>query len=161
VNVAAARSDGIELVARAALVPRLSVGASYTYLHTEVTDAGLDNGPDAGFVEGERLLRRPTNRAGLNARYSLTGWGVLALNIDHVGNREDRDFSNFPAERVVLPAYTKVDVAGEVVVLRSRGQLPSVRLTVRIENLFNREYQEVVGFPARGRMVFVGGRLGK
>jgi vitamin B12 transporter len=161
VNVAAARSAGVELEARVLMSSWFSLRSNYTYLHTEVTDAGLDTGPDAGFVEGERLLRRPTHRAGLNVRYSAPGLGNLAFSIHHVGNREDRDFSSSPVERVELPAYTKVDLAGELIVLRSRGQFPGLRLTARVENLFDRNYQEVVGFPARGRVILVGGRFGK
>jgi len=160
VNLASASSSGLELEVRIAASPRFAVSAGYTYLRTEVTDAGVDTDADAGFVEGQRLLRRPRHRGGVNARYSWRGWGLLAANLDYVGGRDDRDFSTYPATRVELPAYLKLDVAGEITLMHRQGGRPEVKLTARIDNVLDSEYQEVVGFPARGRVIFVGGRLG-
>jgi vitamin B12 transporter len=160
VNVAAAASSGVEIEARTAESYPFGLRASYTYLRTEVTDAGLDTGPDVGFVEGERLLRRPVHRGTLNAQYGRSGLGLVAVNFDYVGDRSDRDFSVFPAERVVLPHYVRVDLAGELTVLRSVPSRTSVTITARVENVLDGEHQEVVGFPARGRVILVGARLG-
>ena len=60
-NIAAADARGLELEAIATSSIGLTLRAGYTYLHTEVTDAGFDEGAGASFVEGERLLRRPTH----------------------------------------------------------------------------------------------------
>jgi len=160
VNVAAAKATGLELEARTHLMPRVAIGGRYSLVNTEVADAGLDTGPDAGFVQGERLLRRPTHQWGLDALLRYGERGSLALNIAYVGSREDRDFSVIPARRIELSDYLKIDAAGEFAVTRSSGSRPSVTLSARLENVLNVTYQEVVGFPARGRTVTVGVRLG-
>ncbi len=160
VNVAAAKASGVELEARTSLMGRVALGASYSLVLTEVTDAGLDAGPDAGFVQGERLLRRPKHQLALNALLRYEQRGSLALNVDYVGSRDDRDFSVMPARRLELPGYFKIDAAGELTVAWSSGLRPRVTLSARLENVLNVAYQEVVGFPARGRTVTVGVRFG-
>jgi vitamin B12 transporter len=160
VNVAAAKASGLELEARTFLLPRVTLGGRYSLVRTEVTDAGLDTGPDAGFVQGERLLRRPTHQLGLDALLGYEERGSLALHIDYVGSRDDRDFSGIPARRIELSDYLKIDAAGEFTVTRSSGARPSVTLSARLENVLNIAYQEAVGFPTRGRTVTVGVRFG-
>lgn len=160
-NVAAADASGIELTFRAGIGAGLTLGADYTYLATAVTDAGFDSEPDDAFVVGERLLRRPTNHVSAFARYRFPGDRLLlGLRIDHVGDRDDRDFSQFPTARVTLPSYTRVDLNGEIEIVSRRSAFLDISLSGRVENLFDRQYQEVVGFPARGRVVFLGGKIG-
>jgi outer membrane cobalamin receptor len=52
-----------------------------------------------------------------------------------------------------------VDLGGEVELPRLAATLPAVVLTARVENVLDQDYQEVFGFPARGRVVLVGGRV--
>ena len=73
-----------------------------------------------------------------------------------MGGREDRDFSTFPAERVVLKRYRTVNVSMEVPLLSQAGATPTLRLLLRGENLLDAAYEEVVGFPAPGRALYVG-----
>jgi len=160
VNVAAAQAVGLELETRVSLLPALRLGASYSLVHTEVTDAGLDTLPGAGFVQGERLLRRPTHQLGLDALFRYEERGSLALDINYVGSRDDRDFSIMPARRIELSDYLKIDAAGEFTVTKSSGSRPSVTLSARLENVLNLAYQEAVGFPARGRTITLGARFG-
>jgi len=157
-NVATARADGVELEARVHPAPGFSVGAQYTYLRTEVTDAGTLPADDAAFRLGDRLLRRPTHSVALDAR--ATAGRVRASGaVRRVGARADADFAAFPAVRLTLPAHTVVDLGGEVELPRFTAALPAVVLTARVENVFDETYQEVFGFPARGRIVLVGGRV--
>lgn len=152
-NVGAAASRGLELEARGAVGP-LGIDASYTYLETEVLDPGLAT--DAGFVEGEPLLRRPAHSGSLTGRYA-DGAGSVALTITTAGEREDLDFAaGFPAPRVTLPAYTTVDLAAERV-LPIDG--PVVTALLRVENALDTEYQSVAGFPGLGRVVRIGLRF--
>jgi vitamin B12 transporter len=160
-NVAAADASGIELTFRAGVGAGLTLGGDYTYLATAVTDAGFDSDRDDAFVVGERLLRRPTNHVSAFARYRFPGDRLLlGLRIDHVGDRDDRDFSQFPTARVTLPSYTRVDLNGAIKIVSRRSAFLDISLSGRVENLFDRQYQEVVGFPARGRVVFFGGKIG-
>ncbi len=158
VNLAAASADGAEIEIEA--VPRrgLRVAASYTYLRTEVTDAGVLPDDDAAFRAGDRLLRRPTHSLGVRAQAQL-GRGGLFADLRWIGSRADADFGTFPAQRVELPPHAVVGLAGEWTVVRATGRHPGVLLTFRVDNLFDEPYAEAVGFPARGRTVLVGGRL--
>ena len=65
-NVAKASSRGLEAEGSAGAGP-FQLTASYTWLDTEVRDAGFDEGAGATFVEGEPLLRRPRHAASATA----------------------------------------------------------------------------------------------
>ena len=67
-NVAEARSRGLEATAQMPAGP-LRLSAGYTYLDTEVLDAGFDEGDGAVFVEGEALIRRPDHQLTLGGSY--------------------------------------------------------------------------------------------
>ena len=157
-NVAAANASGVEatLYLRPAGPVRGSI--SYTRLATKVTDAGFDSGDAATFVENERLLRRPGDALTARADAALGDRLRLGAAVSWVGTRDDIRFAPFPepSRRVVLPSYTTVGLSAGVTVLRERGGTPGLDLTGRVENLFDQEYEQAVGFPARGRGLFVG-----
>ncbi|MFQ5703143.1 MAG: TonB-dependent receptor plug domain-containing protein [Gemmatimonadales bacterium] len=157
-NVASADASGVELGARV-LHRSFSGTVNYTYLDTEVTDAGFDMGAGANFVKGERLLRRPTGKFNVTGRYRLHRLSIGATLL-HVAKRDDRDFSTFPATPVTLPSYTKVDLGGEYTIVTRKGAIPGFTLTGRVENLFDVAYQEVLKFPSRGRTIYLGGEVG-
>ncbi len=159
-NIAEARASGVELQVTAVPVPQLTVAGNISLLDTEVTDAGFDAGdPEATFALGERLLRRPEVVFSMTASYHVPGRGSATAGVHHVGDRIDRDFSSFPASRVVLASYTTVELSGEATILRNDAGTPDVTATARVENLFDEDYQSVFGFPARGRTIFLGARL--
>ena len=155
-NVTAADASGVELEVVVQPIPALSVGAAYTYLDTEVTDPGFDTGLGGEFVAGQRLLRRPTRTFSARTRYRLNDRAVFGVVVNHVGDRDDRNFSTFPAEPVVLDPYTTVELSGEAVVIRGSDSRPALVATARIENALQQAYVEVLGFPARGRTLLVG-----
>ena len=157
-NVAKARSRGLEAEGSAGAGP-FQLTASYTWLDTEVRDAGFDEGASATFVEGEPLLRRPRHAANATAFIRVAEWVGLELSACRTGERSDRDFSTYPATPVALPAYTVVDLSAEIEIAGARGARPGFTLTVRGENLLGAEYQEVWGFAAPGRGLYVGGRV--
>jgi vitamin B12 transporter len=158
-NVAGASSDGLELGARMTPTAAVSVGLSYTYLHTEVTRSGFDVSSGALLAAGQPLVRRPRHSARLDAAYRLADRGTASLAVTYVGDRVDQDFSTFPAPRDTLPSYTRVDFAAQIEVLRPRGGAPGLAFSARIENLFDRTYEEVKNFPARRRTLLFGGEV--
>jgi vitamin B12 transporter len=153
-NVAEARTQGIEASVTAPLGD-LSVSMAYTYLDAEVLDAGFDEGEGAIFVEGEALIRRPTHQGNLRAAYDFDN-GTLTGDVRWTGSRWDRDFSAWPSAPVELPRYALVGVGAEVRLLMPDGRRPGVDLKIRGENLLDERYQELFGFDAPGRAVFVG-----
>jgi outer membrane receptor protein involved in Fe transport len=66
----------------------------------------------------------------------------------------------FPTRRIALPAYTVADVGAELALVRGDSRRPDVTALLRVENLFDREYEEIVHFPARGRTIVAGVRVG-
>jgi vitamin B12 transporter len=157
-NVGGARVDGVELEARVVPVAPLSVGASYTFLSTEVTDAGADNPPTSPYVTGQPLARRPRRSGSVNVAYRFGGRASASVDVTHVGRRVDFDFAQ--NTRVEAPAYTITGLAGELTLLRSGTRGSDVTLTARVENLFDARYQAVFGYRSPRRAVLVGARVG-
>ena len=166
-NVAAASANGVELGVRVAPAAAVSLAASYTYLHTDVTNPGFDPSSGAALAAGQPLLRRPEHSARLDARYRVAARGTVSLGVTYVGKRVDQDFATFPFPRVELPDYTRVDLAGELEVIpagvrgrgRGRERGAGVALSARVENLFDRRYEEARHFPARGRTILLGAEI--
>jgi vitamin B12 transporter len=157
-NVAAASSRGTEADLGVSL-GRVSARASWTWLHTEVDDAGFDAGPGATFVAGEPLIRRPRHTLTASATVQAGGDATLTVGATRVGARADRDFSAFPAAPVTLSAYTDLFAGGEAGILGGDGDGTAVTLTFRGENLLDRAYDQVFGFRAPGRALTVGARV--
>jgi vitamin B12 transporter len=80
----------------------------------------------------------------------------LGTGVSYVGKRPDSDFSQFPSPRVTLPAYTKVDLSAEYPLTGlNRGGLT---LNARLDNVFDKRYEEVLHFASPGRTILFGGR---
>jgi vitamin B12 transporter len=156
-NVAAARARGAEVDA-SLTVEDVSFGVSHASLDTQVTDAGFDGGAGATFVEGERLLRRPRSTWSVRASAAASAALRVHARLSVVGARSDRDFTTFPATPVTLPAYESLAAGVEWTAPRGFGL--DLTLSARGENLLAAEYEEVLGFPAPGRAVYVGARVG-
>jgi len=156
-NLTAATADGLEVSAQTGTWRGLSLTGSYTWQHTRVTDAGIDGGPTAEFVNGQQLLRRPTNMAKATLAYHPSTRAGLFATGTYIGTRADVDFLN--SVRVQAPSYTLYDLAGEITVIDSHGATPAVTLTGRIANLFDKRYAPIFGFRAPGMAVDLGARL--
>ncbi|HEX6940068.1 MAG TPA: TonB-dependent receptor [Longimicrobiales bacterium] len=158
-NVVEADAAGAELELRISPADALVASIAYTYLDTEATDAGYASGPDDEFVAGRPLLRRPTHAARLDLRFAPRGRGAVDLALRYVGERDDLDFSG-ATRRVTLPAYTVADLGAELTLLRPEGRRPGIAALLRVENLFDEAYEEIANYPARGRLVLAGLRIG-
>jgi vitamin B12 transporter len=153
-NLGSASARGLELEARAPHIGSFDIGANLTLLRTRVTDAG--NGAFGTFVNGERLLRRPSHTAAINVDYRLSGASKVGAALRFTGSRDDRDFSN--DERVELPSYSLLDLNGELALGRLSSALAAMSLTARVENVLDRQYQSAFGFDAPGRRTLLGVR---
>ncbi len=160
VNFDRARARGVELSAALRPVRQLSVAASYTLLNSKQTAAAdvidfntlrLAPNPEVGLS----LLRRPRHSGNFNVAWTDDRFDVNLQGF-FVGERRDLDPVTF-SRLATNNGYTRIDLAGAYRVSRE------VSLFARIENLLNRDYQEVLGFPAY-RLNFSAGvkvRLGK
>lgn len=153
-NVAEARSRGAEIAGQGAM-GGVAFRGVYTFLDSEVMDAGFDQGAGAIFVKGEPLIRRPRHQAG----FFLSG-GLRRVrwygDLRWVGERQDRDFGTWPAAPVTLDSYR---VLGLGVELPFRARRWEGDFTLKAENLLDERYEEAKGFPAPGRVFLAGVRL--
>ena len=119
--------------------------------HESWTLRGFYSFVDAEDPDGAREVRRPKHRAGLGGTWRFAGArGLVNLDVAYNGRQRDFDFSRFPAERVRLASYWLASVS-----LRWRVKGP-VWLTARVENLFDSNYQDVLGFNTPGIGAFAG-----
>ncbi len=158
VNIAAADANGIEAALEARNVGPLAGSVSYTWVDTNVEDAGFAIGADEEFVEGLPLIRRPRHAVAVRLG---TAWRLpvqLGAVVTYVGRRDDLRFAQFPdpIRRIELPSYITLDVSGQVPLLSARRGRPGLGLRARVENLLDERYEQTAGFPARGRVVLVG-----
>ncbi len=127
INVGRAVTDGVESFVSYQPLQALTFRLDYTY--TEATDDILH----------EELLRRPKHKGDLNTAWRATDRLSLNVTVLAVGSWIDgnRDFS---IPRLTAPGYTTVDLAANY-------ELTS-NLTVygRVTNLFDRHYENPVGF---------------
>ncbi|MGY6040376.1 TonB-dependent receptor domain-containing protein [Aeromonas sp. AE23HZ002T15] len=91
----------------------------------------------------QQLLRRAKQKASWLTQAQL-GPVDLSTELLYVGKRDDKNFSSFPAERVVLGSYTLVNLGASYEVL------PQLTLGGRIDNLFDRDYVPAYGYASPG-----------
>jgi len=155
-NLNAAVSRGHELEVATARRGGWAAHASYTVLKAVVRD--ISPSYQGAAQVGDELLRRPRRSATAGASFAGSSGASVSLTARHVGKRPDFDFSTFPSPRVTVPSFTTLDLASSVPVLTRAGR-PNVALTLRIDNAFDKHYQEVFNFDAPGRRILVGGRI--
>ena len=136
-NLGAVSTKGVELMTSFRPIDSLKLAFNYT-----LTDSEDD--------AGQPLVRRPDNKAAFNLNRDFDSSGNVDLEVVYTGERDDFDFSTFPAARVVLDEYTLVNVSG------SLGLGGKITLTGRIENLLDEDYEEVLGYGTVGISGYVG-----
>jgi vitamin B12 transporter len=144
-NTDLSRARGLNFSAAMRLLHWLSLNGNYSFDDTRVLRSSTAS---SGFqVPGDHLLRRPVNSGNvwLSANYRGFNFNVNAY---FTGVRTDSDFDGLGLTR--NPGYTRFDIASSYNI--SRG----VSVYARATNLFDKQYQEAVGFPALGRDVRVG-----
>ncbi|HET9581743.1 MAG TPA: TonB-dependent receptor [Gemmatimonadota bacterium] len=139
-NVREAETRGLELTAVVRPATSVALRGAYTFMEAEETA-----GPEAG----TRLVRRPRHAADLRIDLAR-GRTDASLGLHWVGEREDLDFSTFPAARVTLDDYMTVRIAA------SWGWTGQLRVFGRVENLTDERYEEIHLFGTVGRAVHAG-----
>jgi vitamin B12 transporter len=135
-NIGRVRSDGIELGATQHVSANVYTQISYTYLHRNEDES-----------TGLRLARRPKHSGSLATGYRS---GAMDTNVVllHTGERED-SLAVVPFSRTTNKAYTTIDV-------NVQYRLSRLIPFVKIENLANAKYEEVVGFASPRRRIILG-----
>ncbi len=129
-------TSGLELTLDWRINQSLLLGASFT--STRAEDA-----------QGDQLVRRPRSKANLHASWAINKRASTLIELRHVGTRSDFDFVNFTG-KVDLDAYTLVNLGGTLQFGHNIG------LSVRVDNLFDEDYDEVFGYTTPGATGSVG-----
>lgn len=146
-NVGEVTIDGVELSARFRLFSWATLTWNYAHLGWR--------------AQNDLLLRRPSNRASVNldlVRRDLFVPQSLAranFNVDAIGDRLDVDPERSFAVRT-NPAYARSDLAVSYTIPWRRDGLRSVGIFARVENVFDTDYREALGFEARPLNVLAG-----
>jgi vitamin B12 transporter len=139
VNVNEAIAHGAELEAQARPISQLEVTLSYVYTSTQILKEPFAFDPL--LMPGQPLLRRPRHSATALATYGGRRWGA-DLAASFVGRRPDSDFLGFGIQHA--PGYMRLDAGGW------RTVRPWMTAYINLENVLNRFYEEVTGYPALG-----------
>ena len=139
---------GAEASADFSVTEDLHVGGTYTYTDSKHSDP---SGSDV------RELRRPRHSGSLYANYRfLDERANLRVVAEYGGTSTDEFFPPFPlpSQTVTLDSYWLVGVT-------VRYEASSrASLYVRATNLFDEEYEQVVGYRTPGRSAYVGVEIG-
>ena len=158
-NISNARTRGWELTgnARARVALGLPVDlyfrGSVTFLDTEILPVDGEAAAPSPFKPGDRLLRRPARQVSTELRFNA---GRLSGFVIAGGRSRTRD---------VDPSFGTFgglfDSSGFAVVHTGvNWRAPrGIDVFARVTNLFDRRYEEVLGFPALGRGVMAGIRV--
>jgi vitamin B12 transporter len=141
--------QGVEVIPVLRPLPDLTLSGSFMFLDFATSDG--------------RLLRRPSERGTLHANYlrhNLWREGDrlnLHLGLRVVGDRDDIDPLSGAARTNSMFAAT--DVAASYSFPPSLAPLSRVTIYGKIENLFDRDYREVLGFRSPPLNYLIGARV--
>ena len=137
VNINKSMAQGAELEVNGKLSSRLRMTGAYDYTSTQILSAPFATDPTA--TAGAPLLRRPKHLGSLMVDYAANRWGTNLAG-SFVGQRPDSDFLGFGYNHAA--GYARVDFGGWYAIH------PRVTAYLKIENMLNKHYEEVVGYPA-------------
>lgn len=132
-NVDNAEMKGLELECFFKPTETLTIGANYTYTKAEDKDMGKE------------LARRAKNQVGFDINWAFFEKGNLNLSSSYVGRRWSNN-----ANTMKVKAYIKVDLC------TSYNLTENFQIFGKIENLFDKAFQEIYGYAACGRSFYAG-----
>ena len=152
-NISNARARGLEASAAARVTAGFEIRAAYTFLDSEILAVNGAVTAQAPYAVGDALLRRPRHQSSIDAAWSRSKGGAFIQLIVR-GQALDAEPSFGPSGGLYQnPGHTVANLGG------SWKPARSVEVFARVLNLFDRSYEEVLGYPAPGRTAYVGARV--
>ncbi|MGE0464574.1 MAG: TonB-dependent receptor [Vicinamibacterales bacterium] len=152
-NISNARARGAELSAAWRPAAGLSLQAAYTFLSTGILAVDGSSSAPPPYAVGDPLLRRPRHQASIDASWARSRVAAFAQVVLR-GEALDAEPAWGPTGGLYTnPGYTTANLGGSIRLARS------VTVQARVLNLFDRAYEEVLGYPAPRRTAYVGVRL--
>jgi vitamin B12 transporter len=150
INTNKSMAHGAELTVQARPTRQLQLQAGYVYTSSQVLFAPLTFDPNQ--AEGAPFLRIPKHAGNLLASYTRRKYGVtLAGTL--IGRRPDADFIGLVPSITHAAGYARFDAGGWYTVNRH------VTAYTNIENLLDKKYNDIVGYPGLGVNVRAGMRF--
>ena len=147
-NIGRSLARGVELRTRAR-VRQVLVQANYTYLDGRIQESTQRSYP---FRAGDPLLRRPRHSGDVAITWISRKWNAR-WSTEAVGRRADSDFFAYQVPLTSNPGYSVSDGALTYEFTRFGSAY------IRVENIFDRDYQEVLGYLALRRSFVAGTRI--
>jgi vitamin B12 transporter len=146
-NIDASWARGIETSAQARVSNNILITGSYMRLYTRITASATPTSPDTGI--GDELLRRPGNSGSLSIAVTPKRWSFV-IGGSFVGERQDSDFT-FGVTR--NPGYENIYASASYNIAKHFTPI------LKVENLLNERYEEVLGYQALSRGILGGVRI--
>jgi len=153
-NLSNSRAHGLELTFTGRTTSAFLMRATYTWLHTKIlaVDTTTTEAPGS-FSVGDALLRRPRHQGAVELSFTQPLFSVFSsigtrsqtLDVDPTLGAFGGLYNN--------PGYALVNTGASI---HAHSKL---EILARIQNLFNRTYEEVLGFPSLGRSLIAGIRV--
>ncbi len=130
---------GVEIAYNGQLTNNLTAYANYTYTNSRDS-------------QNQDLLRRPKHMANAGLAYQVTEKLGSDINISYVGKRTDTyyDEATWTSYRAKMPSYTLVNLGANYQVTEN------LNVYVNLNNLFDKKYENVLGYGQDGRNIYVG-----
>jgi len=135
-NVGKARTEGVETNIAVKPIKALSLNFAHTYTRAENEKNNND------------LLRRPKHQFLAGTVYQYDEKGDVGINARYVSTR--RDFHYITSTLTTLPGYGVVDLVTNYKVHAN------ATVYARLDNVLDKRYQEISGYGAPGRGLYVG-----
>jgi vitamin B12 transporter len=152
-NIGKARSRGVESSLEMRSFTTLTVKANYTYL--DVKDR----------ITGQELPFRARHRGNINLLYAPMLNLTINMDVNLVSSQALPFVNSSPVIFNLLDGttvsgqgsgFSRVDLSGTYYLFGNLVGLRETRFFIKIRNLFDRDYQDLPGFPAPGRGILGG-----
>jgi outer membrane cobalamin receptor len=138
-NIDKSIAHGAEVEFRSQLTSHLSLNTGYNYTSSQILEEPFAFA--SVYEPGQPLLRRPKHSGSLLLNYLGRRWGGN-VGGSFIGRRADSDFLGLNIDHAA--GYARVDLGGWYQVTSH------VTAYANVVNALNKEYEEVVGYPALG-----------
>jgi len=152
-NISNARARGAELSAAWRINTGIDLRGSYTFLDSEILAVSGSSLAQTPYQVGDALLRRPRHSGSIDASWTRAQASAFTQ-IQVRGAALDAEPAFGPSGgRFMNSGHTVVNLGG------SWRPVKAVEVFARALNLLDRDYEEVLGYPAPGRTAYVGARF--
>lgn len=146
-NVEASWARGAEFSTQARILPNVLITGAYMRLYSRITASTTPLDSSTGL--GDQLVHRPLNSGALTIAVTPKRWSFI-LGGRFVGESQDADFT-FGVNR--NPGHEDIYASASYKINRHFTPV------LRVDNLLNEHYEEVLGYPALSRTIIGGMRF--